>query len=259
MDVYGLPVELQEKILLEFSFEDLLIKSIKDNHFTDFISDEAFLAAHMSKNHQHFRTDQNLFEQIMKANNLTCYMVPITFAGVPYYDQTSDEIISADHWGHQAVDMRDPVMYDIPPFNLPDEYLKAMKNYLESSLIQDKGRVVIIKYRPSNNELMILLYSTIDIDPSDLAENIYGNECAPSLGRYRYEDAIHPIAEKYELNIKDNMIDEIKQKVPNNRVNFILRKYKQIQHQFTKYPEGFEIAILPKVDDAYINNSLMVS
>lgn len=77
--IKSLPLEVQEKILMSFSFEELLIKAFESPYFAQFLFDDGFIASHMVSKGQTYRTatkHNTGLMQIMRSNRLINLVIP---------------------------------------------------------------------------------------------------------------------------------------------------------------------------------------
>jgi hypothetical protein len=214
----------------------------------------------------------------MMANNLVCFVVPVTIVGVPYFDRNSDvyqeERLPEDHWAWTPVDMREAHIYGITLENVSDEYIASLKKHIERDISKYSAkmvadRVVLVKYLPEEQSFIVVLHfiqpPSVDLDEvsayrsygSSLAENMYGNQEAPILGLIDYERAIRPIATKYDLELNKYIYQQIRSNVPKAKINLITSRVNSIKRSFEDYPDGFEIAFFFCTEDVIINNKYL--
>lgn len=260
---------------MEFSFEDLLIKAFESDYYLDFIRDEGFLTAYLNRHHyqRSYQPDQNIFDRLMDVNRMVCFIVPVNVVAVPYYDKSStnyqEELLPEDHWAWDAADMREAQLNNVPLTTVPDNYLVSLKSHLEKniaylSLDLEGDRIVLLKYDPDDRVLIIIVHfkdclptdsDSISNYGSSLAESIYGNYEAPTLGLYSYDDAINTLTDHYHLTNNINLVSQIKTQLPSDKAIKVLRRLKQIDDVYHKYPMGLEIVLFPYTEEVSIDNS----
>ena len=261
MDVYltddfvNLPHDLQNKILLKLSFEELLTR------MPEKIRDEAFLMEYVIHHHLSFRSNKPIIDQLMRQNGLINFIIPYLNVAVPYYDKIPPvQLLDEDHWAYQATDSREAIFNEISPTDNIEELYKShltmsIVNYILGKSISNgiSDRIVLIKM--VDDEIIITLHfsqlpNDDEIYAIFLTENLYGSEVF--LGKYNKNDAIADLSREYNVENILTQMDTIK---PKSKINKAKELLKYIEKVYDEYPYGFEKTIFPDVDGAYVDNS----